>query len=94
MLHIHSVFLACCLLILLGASFIPYAAFKMNEALFATPYYQPNFQRLPNPPFHHDIALMCMSYVGTLKNTGLLADFPHIWRRSLGRPVPHGAGRR
>jgi len=39
----------------------------MDEALFAGPYYQPMAREFRIRVFHHDIPLMIMSYIGTLK---------------------------
>jgi len=39
----------------------------MDEALFAVPYYQPVAREYRLRLFHHDIPLMIMSYIGTLK---------------------------
>jgi 4-amino-4-deoxy-L-arabinose transferase-like glycosyltransferase len=39
----------------------------MDEALFAGPYYQPAAREFRLRLFHHDIPLMVMSYIGTLK---------------------------
>lgn len=61
------VFCACCLFLLLGASLIPYAGVQNDEALFSIPIYLFNPRELCIGIFHHCIALMVMSYVGTLK---------------------------
>jgi hypothetical protein len=58
---------ACCLFILLGASLIPYAGVQNDEALFSIPVYLFNPRDLCIVIFHRCMALMVMSYVGTLK---------------------------
>ena len=58
---------SCCLTILAGCAFIPYAGLQMDEALFAGPYYQPVAREFRLRLFHHDIPLMVMTYIGTLK---------------------------
>ncbi|HTB14572.1 MAG TPA: glycosyltransferase family 39 protein [Bryobacteraceae bacterium] len=57
----------CCLTILAGSAFIPYAGIQMDEALFAGPYYQSVPREFRLRLFHHDIPLMIMTYIGTLK---------------------------
>jgi 4-amino-4-deoxy-L-arabinose transferase-like glycosyltransferase len=59
--------LSCCLTILAGCALIPYAGIQMDEALFAGPYYQPVQREFRIRLFHHDIPLMVMTYIGTLK---------------------------
>ena len=59
--------LCCCLTILAGCALIPYAGIQMDEALFAGPYYQPVQREFRIRLFHHDIPLMVMTYIGTLK---------------------------
>src|SRR5258708_7145106 len=58
---------ACCLFILLGAVIIPYAGIQNDEALFAGPLNQHINRDFRARLFHHDIPLMVMSYIGTLK---------------------------
>ncbi len=58
---------SCCLTILAGCALIPYAGIQMDEALFAGPYYQPIAREFRIRLFHHDIPLMVMTYIGTLK---------------------------
>ena len=58
---------SCCLTILAGCALIPYAGIQMDEALFAGPYYQPVAREFRLRLFHHDIPLMVMTYIGTLK---------------------------
>ncbi len=71
--------LACIWFTLCGLVFIPYAGIEADEALFAGPLYS----RLPREfrirPFHHDIPLMLMSYLGTLK-TWVYAAIFHFWQ--------------
>ncbi len=62
-----SLAFSCCLAILAGCSLIPYAGIQMDEALFAGPFYQPVAREFRIRLFHHDIPLMVMSYIGTLK---------------------------
>lgn len=59
--------LSCCFTILAGCSFISYAGIQMDEALFAGPYYQPASREFRVRLFHHDIPVMVMTYIGTLK---------------------------
>ena len=58
---------SCCLTILGGCALLPYAGIQMDEALFAGPYYQPAAREFRLRMFHHDIPLMVMTYIGTLK---------------------------
>ena len=58
---------SCCLTILVGCALIPYAGLQMDETLFARPYYQPAAREFRLRVFHHDIPLMVMTYIGTLK---------------------------
>ena len=46
---------------------LPYAGIQMDEALFAGPYYQAVQREFRLRLFHHDIPLMVMTYIGTLK---------------------------
>ncbi len=59
--------IAAFLFILLSAAFIPYAGFQDDEALFASPLYEPIGKELQMRAFHHNVPLMMMSYLGTLK---------------------------
>lgn len=59
--------LAAGLSILLSAVLIPYAGVQDDEALFANPLYYPLGRELQIRAFHHNIPLMIMSYLGTLK---------------------------
>ena len=59
--------LSCCLTVLAGCILIPYAGIQMDEALFAGPYYQPVQKEFRIRLFHHNIPLMVMTYIGTLK---------------------------
>src|SRR5580658_8179351 len=58
---------SCCLIILAGCALIPYAGIQMDEALFAGPYYQTVQREFRIRLFHHNIPLMVMTYIGTLK---------------------------
>jgi len=58
---------ACALFVGLGLSFIPHVGIQNDEAIFAGPLYQPVFNEFRIRIFHHNIALMIMSYLGTLK---------------------------
>jgi hypothetical protein len=51
----------------LSAMLIPYAGIQDDEALFASPLYYPLGRELQLRAFHHDVPLMIMSYLGTLK---------------------------
>ncbi|MGA3202441.1 MAG: glycosyltransferase family 39 protein [Bryobacteraceae bacterium] len=62
-----SLAFSCCLAILAGCALIPYAGIQMDEALFAGPYYQPVAREFRLRLFHHDVPLMVMTYIGTLK---------------------------
>ena len=61
------VILGCCLFAILGLALIPYAGIETDEPLFATPFYQPLPRDFRVRVFHHDIPLMIMPYIGTLK---------------------------
>jgi hypothetical protein len=50
----------------MGSVFIPYAGIQDDEALFSTPIYQ-NYFEFRLRAFHHQIPLMLMTYIGTLK---------------------------
>ncbi len=52
---------------LLSAVLIPYAGIQDDEALFSNPLYYPLGRELQLRAFHHDVPLMIMSYLGTLK---------------------------
>ena len=58
---------SCCLIILTGWALIPYAGLQMDEALFAGPYYQTVQREFRIRLLHHNIPLMVMTYIGTLK---------------------------
>jgi 4-amino-4-deoxy-L-arabinose transferase-like glycosyltransferase len=58
---------SCCLTILAGCALLPYAGIQMDEALFAGPYYQPAAREFRLRLLHHNIPLMVMTYIGTLK---------------------------
>jgi 4-amino-4-deoxy-L-arabinose transferase-like glycosyltransferase len=58
---------SCSLTILAGCALIPYAGIQMDEALFAGPYYQIVAREFRVRLFHHDVPLMVMTYIGTLK---------------------------
>jgi len=60
-------FSACCLFILLGLAVIPYAGIQNDEALFANPLFQGTIPDYRIRTFHHDVPIMVMSYIGTLK---------------------------
>ncbi len=57
----------CCLPILVGCVFLPYAGLEMDETLFTLPYYQPGAEVFRVHLFHHNVPLMIMTYVGALK---------------------------
>lgn len=56
----------CGVFIGLGMLLIPYAGIHNDEALFANPIYQNQFE-FKIPLFGHNIPLMTMSYIGTVK---------------------------
>lgn len=58
---------AACLFVLLGAAFIPYAGIEDDEVIFTNPLYLFNAREFTIGLFHRRIALMVMSYLGTLK---------------------------
>jgi len=58
---------ACCFFILIGLAVIPYAGIQNDEALFAAPLYEVNSKDFCFIAFHHQIPLMVMTYIGTLK---------------------------
>jgi hypothetical protein len=53
--------------ILLSAMLIPYAGIQDDEALFSNPLYYSLGREFELRAFHHDVPLMIMSYLGTLK---------------------------
>ena len=57
----------CAVFIALGVGFIPHAGIQNDEAIFAGPLYQPISNEFRLRIFHHNIPLMLMSYLGTLK---------------------------
>lgn len=74
--------LPCILFILLGILFIPYAGVQNDEALFAAPLYGPFAHEFRARIFHHDIPLMLMTYLGTLK-TWIFALIFSIWTPNI-----------
>jgi len=58
---------ASALFIFLGALLIPYAGIQADEALFSTPLFPYAPQGSPLPAFSHQIPLMIMTYIGSLK---------------------------
>ena len=62
-----SLAFSCCLTLIIGFILIPYAGIQMDEALFAGPYYHSVPREFRIRLFHHDIPLMVMTYIGTLK---------------------------
>lgn len=72
---------AAALFALAGILFIPYAGIQNDEALFSAPLFAPFEREYRVRLFHHDVALMVMSYVGTLK-TWLYGAVFAIWRPS------------
>jgi len=68
---------------------MPYAGVQNDESLFASPLYIPAEREFRINVFHHDIPLMLMSYLGTLKTllyAPILAIFgSNLW--SLRLPV-------
>ena len=62
-----SLAFSCCITILAGCALLPYAGIQMDESLFAGPYYQPAAREFRLRLLHHDIPLMVMTYIGTLK---------------------------
>lgn len=69
--------------ILLSLLFIPFAGIQNDEALFVAPLYQPMSRDVLIRIFHHDIPLVLMSYLGTLKTLiylPILKFFgPSVW---------------
>jgi len=80
-------FSAACLFILLGAALIPYAGVQDDEAIFVSPLYLFNPSQFGIGLFHRRIALMVMTYLGTLKTLlylPILALFgQNIWSLRL-----------
>jgi hypothetical protein len=78
---------AACLFVLLGAALIPCAGVEDDEVIFATPLYLFNAREFAIGLFHRRIALMVMSYIGTLKTLlyiPILALFgPNVWSLRL-----------
>ena len=68
------------LYILLSTAFIPLAGVQNDESLFATPLYQGMTRHLRL--FHHNVQLMLMTYLGTLK-TFLWAPVLHWFGPSV-----------
>ncbi|MCU1338557.1 MAG: hypothetical protein JWO19_4138 [Bryobacterales bacterium] len=58
---------ACALFILLGALIIPYAGIQADEALFSTPLFPHIDKHLQLPLRPHNVPLMVMTYIGSLK---------------------------
>lgn len=63
-------------------AFLPYAGIQADEALFAAPLYSYVPHDLKMRAFHHDIPLMLMSYLGTLK-TWIYGAMFHFWRPGM-----------
>jgi hypothetical protein len=78
---------AFCLFVLLGAGFIPYAGVQNDEVIFVSPLYLFNPRAFSIGLFHRRIALMVLSYLGTLKTLlyiPILALFgPNVWSLRL-----------
>jgi hypothetical protein len=78
---------AACLFILLGAAFIPYAGVQNDEVIFVNPLYLFNPRGYTIGLFHRRVALMVLSYLGTLKTLlyiPILALFgANIWSLRL-----------
>ncbi len=78
---------AACLFVLLGAAFIPYAGVQDDEVIFVAPLYLFNPRAFSVGLFHRRIALMVLSYLGTLKTLlyiPILALFgPNVWSLRL-----------
>ena len=81
------VFSASWLFLLLGAAFIPYAGIYDDEVIFANPWYLFNSREVTIGLFHRRIALMILSYLGTLKTLlyiPILTLFgPNVWSLRL-----------
>ncbi len=69
---------ASCLFILLGSILLPIPGVQEDEALFAVPFYLYKQRDFSIRPFHAQIPLMVMSYVGTVK-TLLYSEIFRIW---------------
>jgi hypothetical protein len=78
---------AACLFVLLGAAFIPYAGVQNDEVIFVNPLYLFNPREYTIGLFHRRVALMVLSYLGTLKTllyVPILALFgANIWSLRL-----------
>jgi 4-amino-4-deoxy-L-arabinose transferase-like glycosyltransferase len=76
------VLLLAALFIAAGLVFIPYVGIQTDEALFSEPLYSHIPQRYAIHPFHAEIPLMVMTYVGALK-TWLYAAIFALWTPGL-----------
>ena len=83
------VLLLCILFFAAGAALVPYVGIQSDEALFSEPLYTQVARQFRIRPFHDNIPLMVMSYVGALKTWLYAAIFalwkPGVW--SLRLPV-------
>ena len=83
------VLIACCLFILAGLAIIPYAGIQNDESLFASPLYLQNPKEFCISILHHQVPLMAMTYIGTLKTLLYIPVFglfgANVW--SLRLPV-------
>jgi hypothetical protein len=75
------------LFVLLGLTLIPYVGIQDDEVIFANPLYLPTAKAFAIELFHRQVALMVLSYLGTLKTLvfiPLLAAFgANIWSLRL-----------
>lgn len=65
--HSRAGLAACALFILLGTVLIPYAGIQADEALFSTPLFPHIAKDLRLPVRPHNVPLMVMTYIGSLK---------------------------
>jgi 4-amino-4-deoxy-L-arabinose transferase-like glycosyltransferase len=73
---------ACTFFILIGLLFIPYPGIQNDEALFAGPLYGPIAREFRVRVFHHDLSLMLMTYLGSLK-TWIYAGIFRLWQPNI-----------
>lgn len=77
-----AVFLTAVAFFLLALTFAPLLGIQNDEALFATVQYGPVAKEFRMRAFHHDVPLMVMTYLGTLKSLFFAGVFT-IWNPSL-----------
>ena len=71
----------------LGWPFLRLPGIQNDEVLFSAPLYQPIDEKFGVPIFHHNVPLMLLPYLGTLK-TWLYVPVLHFWVSSLAVRIP------